>query len=154
MTKVPGVTEEQFQQQVIDLAHTLHYRVAHFRSVRVQRKNGEVFYQTPVAADGAGWPDLVLVRPERVIFAELKSETGEPSPEQVAWLKAIDAGGGEAYCWRPSEWDDLVAVLLATTPPNRLEAIVQTWDMGKSKIEFTGDSKDKLRGTKHDILLT
>jgi hypothetical protein len=52
-------SEAQFQQQVIDLARLCGYRVAHFRTVRVQRKGGSVYYTTPVQADGAGWPDLV-----------------------------------------------------------------------------------------------
>lgn len=33
-----------------------------------------------------GFPDLVLVRAPRLIFAELKSEVGKTTPEQDAWL--------------------------------------------------------------------
>jgi len=114
-----GYTEEQFQQQVIDLARFLGYRVAHFRPAKTDKG-----WRTPVSADGKGFPDLFLVRPGRLIVAEIKSETGKLSPEQEAWLEAIDAGGGEAYCWRPSEWDNIVEVLTASTMPNRLEAIM------------------------------
>lgn len=64
----------------------------------------------------AGFPDLVLVRGERLIFAELKTQLGQLRPEQEAWLGALrivanigalDALSGEAgievYLWRPSD---------------------------------------------------
>lgn len=104
------VTEANFQDAVIDLAHRYGWRVAHFRKVRVQRKNGSVYYETPVAADGKGWPDLVLVR-DRVVFVELKAERGRLEVEQVAWLAALGHAGAETYVWRPSDWDDAVAIL-------------------------------------------
>ena len=45
--------ESELQEAVIDLAHLLNWRVAHFRSVPV--KHGDrVVYETPVQADGAG----------------------------------------------------------------------------------------------------
>lgn len=59
---------------------------------------------------GEGFPDLVLAR-ERVVFAELKSERGKVQPEQSDWLERLRAAGAEAHLWRPSSWDDVVAVL-------------------------------------------
>ena len=101
------ISEDEFQTQVISLAHLLGWKIAHFRGVRTQRKNGTVFYQTPVQADGKGFPDLVMVKDKRVIYAELKSEKGVLSVEQKEWLRllALDKKR-EVYCWRPSEiWD-------------------------------------------------
>jgi hypothetical protein len=118
------ITEADFQQTVIDLAKFLGYRVAHFRGVRIQRKDGSVYYQTPVQADGAGWPDLVLARPGRLIFAEIKGETGKLSQEQMAWLNILDAAGGECYCWRPSEFEDIETILTRRIAPNKLETIL------------------------------
>jgi len=59
----------------------------------------------------AGFPDLVLARPPRVIFAELKTETGIVDPAQRAWLDVLGRCSVECYCWRPSDWDVLDAIL-------------------------------------------
>ena len=107
-----AVKEDEFMKTIIDLAHLKKYHVAHFRTVRVQRKNGEVFYATPVQADGAGWVDLVLAKKGRLIFAEIKSKKGVMSPAQTAWKVLLESTGqGEYYCWRPDDWDDIVLVL-------------------------------------------
>ena len=104
--------EAQFQSQVIELARTLGWRVAHFRAVRVLRGNGAVRYMTPVQADGAGFPDLFMVRRERAIAAELKRQTGSTtSEEQKEWLARLEETPVETYKWRPSDWDSIVEVL-------------------------------------------
>lgn len=105
-----NVSEESFQKQVIALAHWFGYKVAHFRRVRVQRKNGEVYYETPVQADGKGWLDLVLVR-ERVIHAELKSQKGRLSKEQKEWIRWLEEAGQKCYVWRPSDMKEIVFTL-------------------------------------------
>jgi hypothetical protein len=93
------MSEAELQDAVIDLAHLFKWTVAHFRSVPV--KHGDrVTYQTPVQADGAGFPDLVLVR-DRVIFAELKSDTGRTSTAQQDWLFALSHAGAECHLWYP-----------------------------------------------------
>lgn len=102
--------ETVFQQQIIDLAHVFHWRVAHFRTVRIQRRNGSVHYATPVQADGAGFPDLILVRPPRVIAAELKTGT-KPSDEQKQWLADFGATPVETFVWKPSDWDEITETL-------------------------------------------
>lgn len=93
------ITEQEFQQQVIDLGHLLGWRVAHFRPAQTAKG-----WRTPATADGKGFPDLVLVR-ERVIFAELKTDRGKLTDDQAAWLAALAHAGAEAYIWRPSEFD-------------------------------------------------
>jgi VRR-NUC domain len=100
-----AVTEAEFQRAVIEAAHVLGWRVAHFRPARTAHG-----WRTPVEADGAGFPDVVLVR-ERVLFVELKSATTRVTPEQRQWLDALDAAGAEAYLWRPDHWDDIQSVL-------------------------------------------
>lgn len=110
-------------EQVIDLAHLLGWKCAHFRSVRVQRRDGSVFYQTPVQADGTGFVDLVLVHPDkrRTLFCELKSDKGKPSPEQQEWLNWLAADNeNEVYLWAPADWPEIEEVLLRK--PTRLEA--------------------------------
>ena len=58
----------------------------------------------------AGFPDLVMVR-ERVVYAELKKQSGKVSPEQQVWIDALRAAGEEVYVWRPSDWDEICKIL-------------------------------------------
>lgn len=60
-----------------------------------------------------GWPDLVLVRDDRMIVAELKAEKGRLRPGQQEWLDALaQVPGVEAHVWRPSDWPAVEAALL------------------------------------------
>lgn len=104
-------SESDFCKQVIQLARLYGWKVAHFRPAMT--KHG---WRTPVQGDGKGFPDCILVR-NKVIVAELKSEKGKPSAEQVEWLDRFRAAGCEAYLWKPEDWDDLVAILTAEPPP-------------------------------------
>jgi hypothetical protein len=103
VTEILKISEDELQSVVIELAQTLKWRVAHFRSVPV--KHGDrVAYETPVQADGAGWPDLVLCR-DRLIVAELKSETGRLSVPQQDWIFALTHAGVETHVWFPYHWE-------------------------------------------------
>lgn len=51
-----------------------------------------------------GFPDLVIVGRSGLLYRELKRETGKVTPEQHAWLDALDAVGQDAGVWRPSDW--------------------------------------------------
>lgn len=53
-----------------------------------------------------GFPDCVMIRGQRIIFAELKSAKGRVRPLQMAWLAAARTAGGEAYLWRPAQWEN------------------------------------------------
>jgi hypothetical protein len=104
--------EQSFQAVVVDVARLAGWRVAHFRAARTAKG-----WRTPVTADGAGWPDLVLVRPPRIIFAELKSESGQLRDRQCEWLDVLRLlPEVEVYVWRPSDWDELVEILTGTAP--------------------------------------
>ena len=72
-----------------------------------------------------GFPDLVMVRPPRVIIAEVKTSNGRYSkgkwnksgsrwlPGQDDWAKAFnDAPGVEYYLWRPEDLDDIYKTLI------------------------------------------
>lgn len=59
----------------------------------------------------AGLPDLLMVRPPRVVVAELKRKGGRVEPTQRAWLDDFAASGVEAYVWFPSDWDEVERVL-------------------------------------------
>ena len=55
-----------------------------------------------------GFPDLTIVHPRtgRLIFVELKSESGKLSEEQEDWGFALVESDAEYYMWRPSDWLD------------------------------------------------
>lgn len=104
------MSEDTWQTHVIGLAHTFHWRVAHFRAAMT--KSGR--WVTPVQADGKGFPDLILVRGNDLLAVELKAEKGRVSPEQQDWLTALDrVHRVEAMVWRPSDRDVVLGKLEA-----------------------------------------
>jgi hypothetical protein len=94
---LPPVTEKQLQAQVLDLAHVLGWMTYHsWISIR----------------SAPGWPDLVLLRPPRIIFAELKTQNGRVNVAQHQWLDALgDCPGVEVFCWRPSDLEAIAELL-------------------------------------------
>ena len=48
-----------------------------------------------------------------MIFAELKSDSGQPTVDQWVWLYILQSIGSpvEAYLWRPSDFDEIAEVL-------------------------------------------
>jgi len=95
--KTVAISEKAFQAQVLDLA----------------RLSGWLVYHTHDSRRSApGFPDLVLVRPPVVLFAELKSEEGRLRPEQRDWLEAMwGCGDVEARLWRPSDWPEIEGMI-------------------------------------------
>jgi hypothetical protein len=107
MARALPETETGFQGWVLDRARLDGWMVAHFRPAQTTRG-----WRTPVQADGKGFFDLVLIRPPRVIFAELKSDRGEVSVDQARWEAcACQCPGVEVYLWRPRD-RDLITELL------------------------------------------
>lgn len=91
------VTEKDFQATVLELARVLGWRCYHTHDSRRSEP---------------GFPDIVAVRPPRVIYAELKTERGRLTPTQRDWLSLLKGCPGvEAHVWRPSKWPEIEAVL-------------------------------------------
>jgi hypothetical protein len=90
-------TERQFQAAVVALAQWCDWRTFHpWLSVH----------------SAGGWPDLVLLRGERLICAELKVGNRQPTLLQRAWLDELAAVRGvESYCWHPADWEAIEGVL-------------------------------------------
>ena len=99
------MTETQLQNTVTDMARSFGWMLYHpWRSVKSE----------------TGFPDLVLVRPPRVIIAELKTQKGKLRPGrwtksktnprwlpgQDEWLAAFGGCPGvETHLWRPQDLD-------------------------------------------------
>ena len=97
------ISETAFLAQVVKAARLTGWMIAHFRPALTNRG-----WRTPVQGDGAGWPDCVLVHPKknRLIVAELKSESGVTSPEQEVWLSVWrGVPAAEVHVIRPSDFD-------------------------------------------------
>lgn len=90
-------SEKQFMAAVVDLARVLGWSCFHtYLSIRSE----------------SGFPDLLLVRPPRLIFAELKSSRGRLSPAQTAWLALLKAVPcAEVHVWRPEDKQRIADVL-------------------------------------------
>jgi hypothetical protein len=50
-----------------------------------------------------GWPDLVILGRTRILYREIKSETGSLTPEQRRIGQAIQSAGGDWAVWRPRD---------------------------------------------------
>lgn len=106
--EIPGLTqtERQFQNEVIEYAQMTGYKAAHFRTVRVQRADGSHYYCTPAVADGEGWFDLVLCKPPKIFFVELKVGRNKPTEAQVMWHDMLEACGLQVGVLYPQHWDE------------------------------------------------
>lgn len=107
LTTLIEPTERELTAQVLTLAHLQNWLVVHFRPAL--RADGS--WRTPLQGDGAGFPDLVLVRGGRLIFAELKAQHGRLAPLQRRWIEALTETRMEIYVWKPSDWPQIVEVL-------------------------------------------
>lgn len=96
-TRLPPITEREFQRQVLDLAGIFGWSAYHPMLSKWSER---------------GWPDLALVRPPRLLFAELKRENGRTTEHQDRWLGLL-AGvpGVEVHLWRPSDLEQIAFVL-------------------------------------------
>ena len=97
---VPKLFEDEadFQDQLIAVARRFGYRAYHTHNSRRSEP---------------GFPDLVLASPRqrRVIFAELKTATGQLSDDQAWWAGVLTAAGEEYHLWRFKDWDAALAIL-------------------------------------------
>lgn len=114
----PTISEKELLGAVIDCARIFGWRVGHFRSVPVKR-GPRIVWETPVQADGRGFPDLVLVR-EEVLWRELKVEGNTLSGAQTEWARALRAAGADFGVWTEHDWlDGTIEARLRRCGPDR-----------------------------------
>ena len=85
------MTEKDLQAAVVRLAGYAGYMAYHTYDSR---------------RSASGFPDLVLVNPDtgRLLWRELKTDTGRLTDAQENWLRALRAAGQDAAVWRPADW--------------------------------------------------
>lgn len=98
-------TEDEFKSKIMDTAKWHGWRICHVRPAR--KLDGK--WVTPIEGH-AGLPDLILARDGRVLLIELKSATGKPTDDQIAWLLAA---GDNGRLWKPNDWPKALALLSA-----------------------------------------
>lgn len=55
-----------------------------------------------------GFPDVVAVGRNGVLYRELKTETGRVTRMQQYWLDTLRAAGQDVDVWRPADWPDRI----------------------------------------------
>ena len=101
-----ATTENDWRRTVIEYAELRGWRVYHVADVRGRLRSGT----------SVGFPDLVLARSihrvvGRIVYAELKTERGTLTEDQVAWARILKAASAEVYLWRPSDWPEVEDLL-------------------------------------------
>lgn len=92
-----SVTEKDFLAGVLELATLAGWLVYHTYDSRRSQ---------------AGFPDIALVKNQRMIFVELKTNTGRVRAAQQTWLDALgQIPCVDVYLWRPRDWDEIEAIL-------------------------------------------
>lgn len=91
-----AMTELEFQAHVVALAVQLGWWTYHTHDSRRSEP---------------GFPDLTMVRGTRLVFAELKRESGRVTPAQRRVHVLLEGAGHLVRVWRPSDWPIVVATL-------------------------------------------
>lgn len=90
------VTERHLQDTIVEVARYTGWYVHHHYDSRRSEP---------------GWPDLVLLKPPRALFVELKTETGKLRADQARVLELLQGCGLDVRIWRPHDLDDAIAEL-------------------------------------------
>jgi len=77
--------------------------------VNLARVYGWLHYHTLYSLGSEeGFPDLVLVRGNRMLFVELKrSQKERLRPAQKVWHEAINRANRVCLVWTPELWDEI-----------------------------------------------
>ena len=92
-------TEKEFQSALVGEAKRLGWLVYHTYDSRRSK---------------AGFPDLCMVKPPRVVFVELKTDakSSQPTAAQKEWLTALKKSDTLiADLWRPADYDAAIEFL-------------------------------------------
>jgi hypothetical protein len=102
------MTEAAFTTELLKWLKVYKWRSFH---VRNSGYGGNTYVQGE-----PGFPDIVAIRPPRLLVAELKigkagTLLGEPRPEQRMWLAALERVGAEVHVWHPADLPRIVEIL-------------------------------------------
>lgn len=108
MSAVPRASERECQATIVAIAKMFGWRVHAERPAQAGKG-----WRTPIQGH-AGFPDLVLVRDDRVLAVELKRKPNRLEDDQREWLEALAVAGVETrVVWVPEGMDAFNAELAA-----------------------------------------
>ena len=88
--------ERDFQRQVIEVARSFGW--TDFHVLRSKGMRG-------------GFPDLFLIRPPNIVWAELKAENGKLSDAQKDMYEMLKESLQNIYVWYPDDMPEIIEVL-------------------------------------------
>ena len=105
--------ERDFQLELIRLARLFNWQVFYIP---------DWFYRLAMASlqrarradrdwPDKGFPDLVLLKPPRLIFVECKAGRAKPSEDQLIWHAKLREAGQTVYVWNEQDMDTAISVL-------------------------------------------
>lgn len=103
------MTEAELLSFVLDYASHHGWLVHHQWDSRINPRGRKNHRQQQRMSD-PGFPDLVLVRNNRCIFAELKRQNGQLTDLQGEWLDRLKTIA-EVYVWRPTDISAIETIL-------------------------------------------
>ena len=110
--KLDPESEASFQKRVKETAEWFGWMTFSIRqSTIVSAKTGK---RVSVVTK-AGWPDVVLGKGARVLFREIKTDTGKVSPAQQKWGDLLLRAGCDWDVWRPRDWNEIERTLGAVS---------------------------------------
>lgn len=109
------MTENELMDKVVDLAHTLGWKAAHFRPARTEQG-----WRTACQYDAKGYPDLHLTYVADFgtprfrfdeLYAELKTwrNRTKVDVDQARWLHDLSKLGHDVFVWTERDFDNVIA---------------------------------------------
>lgn len=107
-TAAGGLTHEEWQQQVVDLAHALGWEHLHVRRTIGRGK------RWTTSTNIVGWPDLFMWHPRKGCWlaVELKVGRDRATPQQLAVLRSLLETGASVAVAYPHDLDELKEMLI------------------------------------------
>ena len=90
------MTEAELLAGITDALTLAGFRWTHIRDSR------------GITVGNSGLPDIVAAKGGRVLAWELKSQKGQPTYDQLAWLRELENGKVDARLIRPDQYDSLL----------------------------------------------
>lgn len=112
-SKPAPMSERDLLEAVLSLCKLYNWRTLHIRPARTEKG-----WRSPVQGDGKGFPDLLMVKGDRLIVWELKGARGVATDDQMEWLVAL-AGVADTAIITPQHWHsgDVLKALSGSARP-------------------------------------
>lgn len=111
-------SEEQFQKAVVHAARVLGWTV-HFVPDALYRRSFTNKHRGYNALDlgDRGFPDLTMIRGDRIAFRELKVGKNKLTEHQQDWRDKLLQTGADWAEWRPEQMDEIILDLTTSHAP-------------------------------------